>query len=91
MYRFESEDTPPLKMRLKIEVNTREHFTELGLASVPFEVDSPWFRGSAEVHTFALDELLGTKLRALYQRKKGQGATCSISGTPWKQDPSTHR
>ncbi len=72
VYRFESEDAHPLRMRLKIEVNTREHFTELGLVSVPFEVDSPWFRGSAEVHTFALDELLGTKFRALYQRKKGR-------------------
>lgn len=72
VYRFESEDVPPLKMRLKIEVNTREHFTQLGRASVPFEVDSPWFRGTADVHTFALDELLGTKLRALYQRRKGR-------------------
>jgi predicted nucleotidyltransferase component of viral defense system len=72
VYRFESEDAPPLKLRLKIEINTREHFTELGLESVPFEVDSPWFGGAAEVHTYALDELLGTKLRALYQRKKGR-------------------
>jgi predicted nucleotidyltransferase component of viral defense system len=72
VYRFESEDAPPLKMRLKIEVNTREHFTQLGRVSVPFEVNSPWFRGTADVHTFALDELLGTKLRALYQRKKGR-------------------
>ncbi len=72
VHRFESEDVPPLKMRLKIEVNTREHFTQLGRARVPFEVNSPWFRGTADVHTFALDELLGTKLRALYQRKKGR-------------------
>jgi len=72
VYRFESEDVPPLKMRLKLEVNTREHFTQLGRLSMPFEADSPWFRGSAAVQTFALDELLGTKLRALYQRKKGR-------------------
>lgn len=72
VYRFESEDVPPLKMRLKIEINTREHFTQLSRVSVPFEVDSPWFRGTVDVHTFALDELLGTKLRALYQRKKGR-------------------
>ena len=71
-YRFESEDTPPLKMRLKIEVNTREHFSEFGVTGVPLEVDSRWFRGRALVSTFALDELLGTKLRALYQRKKGR-------------------
>jgi predicted nucleotidyltransferase component of viral defense system len=40
-YRFESEDAPPLKLRLKIEINTREHFTELGVKQVPFEVANP--------------------------------------------------
>lgn len=72
VYRFESEDQPPLRLRLKIEINTREHFTELGLQRVPLEVDSRWFRGSAGVTTYTLDELLGTKLRALYQRRKGR-------------------
>lgn len=72
LYRFESEDRPPLRLRLKIEINTREHFTELGLQRMPLEVDSRWFSGSARVSTYTLDELLGTKLRALYQRKKGR-------------------
>lgn len=71
VYRFESEDSPPVRMRLKIEINSREHFTELGLVCMPFEVDSQWFQGKAAT-TFALDEMLGTKLRALYQRKKGR-------------------
>jgi len=71
-YRFDSEDTPALKLRLKIEINTREHFSELGLTRVPFEVQNRWFAGEAEVTTFPLDELLGTKLRALYQRAKGR-------------------
>jgi len=72
VYRFDSEDAPPLKLRLKVEINTREHFTELGVARVPFRVDNPWFTGAADVATCALDELLCTKLRALYQRKKGR-------------------
>ncbi|AKU92249.1 nucleotidyl transferase AbiEii/AbiGii toxin family protein [Vulgatibacter incomptus] len=72
VYRFDSEDSPPVRMRLKIEINSREHFTELGLLRVPLEVDNQWFRGKADVTTFALDELLGTKLRALYQRRKGR-------------------
>ena len=63
VYRFDSEDDPPLKMRLKIEIDTREHFSALGLTRVPFRVESRWFRGDAEV---------GTKLRALYQRNKGR-------------------
>ena len=72
VYRFDSEDDPPLRMRLKIEINTREHFTELGLTRVPFRVESRWFSGDAGVTTFKIDELMGTKLRALYQRSKGR-------------------
>jgi predicted nucleotidyltransferase component of viral defense system len=72
VYRFESEDAPPLNVRLKVEINTREHFTELGVRRVPFEVANPWFSGPSEVSTYAVDELLCTKLRALYQRKKGR-------------------
>lgn len=65
---------PPLDkhMRLKLEINTVEHFTVYGYESRPFEVNSDWFSGKAHVRTFSLNELLGTKLRALYQRKKGR-------------------
>ena len=35
-------------------------------------MDSPWFRGSADLLTYELEELLATKLRALYQRSKGR-------------------
>jgi predicted nucleotidyltransferase component of viral defense system len=38
----------------------------------PFGIRSPWFEGRAEVQTYTLDELLATKLRALYQRRKGR-------------------
>lgn len=72
LYRFESEIPPIRPMRLKIEINTREHFTVLGFAHHRIEADNPWCTGQAEVTTFAIDELLGTKLRALYQRKKGR-------------------
>lgn len=71
-YRFPSEDTPPLRLRLKVEINSREHFTVFGYKKVPFEVNSRWFRGAAGILTYGLEELLGTKLRALYQRKKGR-------------------
>lgn len=72
VYRFNSEDPQPLPLRLKIEINSREHFHVLGLEHSHFEVRSRWFSGSASIPTYALDELLGTKLRALYQRKKGR-------------------
>ena len=71
-YRFSSEGEPPIPLRLKVETNTREHFAVYGLKKVPFSVSSPWFSGSCEINSYELDELLGTKLRALYQRKAGR-------------------
>lgn len=71
-FRYESEIPPVEPMRLKVEVNTYEHFTEMGYCQMPFSVESPWFSGNTEIRTYSLDELLGTKLRALYQRRKGR-------------------
>ena len=71
-YRFESEVPPLRPLRLKIEINTREHFTVLGYSHRRLTAENPWFTGSADVITYELDELLGTKLRALYQRRKGR-------------------
>lgn len=72
VYRFDSEDQPPLPLRLKIEINSREHFTHFGYARMPFNVTSRWFEGTVDVTTFSTDELAATKLRALYQRRKGR-------------------
>ena len=33
---------------------------------------SDWFTGKANIRTYSINELLGTKLRALYQRSKGR-------------------
>jgi len=72
IYRFETSTMPIQPMRLKVEINTREHFSVLGVQRRHFVVDSPWFSGNAEISVYAIEELLGTKLRALYQRKKGR-------------------
>lgn len=71
-YRASSEIAPIVPLRLKIEINTREHFTVLGLAEQTLAVDSRWFTGQSAIPTFMVDELLGTKMRALYQRRKGR-------------------
>ncbi len=88
-YRFLSEDPSPVPLRLKVEINTREHFTEHGFKQVPFSVASRWFVGACKITTYDLDELLGTKLRALYQRRKGRDlfdmSTALLQG---KVDPS---
>jgi len=63
---------PIVSIRLKVEINCKEHFTVLGLTKIPFELKSKWFNGFCEITTYQLDELIGTKFRALYQRKKGR-------------------
>ncbi len=72
VYRVQSEGLPPITMRIKVEINTREHFAILGWKKHQFEVKSRWFTGKSDITTYSLEELLGTKLRALYQRKKGR-------------------
>ena len=72
LFRVESEIAPVVQIRLKIEINCFEHFNVLGLTKVPFRMENSWFTGEAELTTYHFEELLGTKLRALYQRKKGR-------------------
>lgn len=50
----------------------REHFSELGWEKTHFKVSSTWFSGECDLTTYKIEELLGTKIRALYQRKKGR-------------------
>ena len=71
-YKFETEIEPVITQKLKIEINTREHFSIQTLQKREHNVKSSWFTGSAEITTFSLEELLATKLRALYQRRKGR-------------------
>lgn len=59
-------------MRIKVETNTFERSPVRPLVQVNHAVDSSWFAGSADVTTFALAELVSTKVRALFQRSKGR-------------------
>lgn len=72
IYRFETTTQPVISMRLKIEINTREHFNVLGLKEIPYKVENSWFTGECNLTGYELEELLGTKLCALYQRRKGR-------------------
>lgn len=72
VYKLESEIAPVMPIRLKVEINCREHFSVLGWQKFPFSVESEWYTNSCEITTYQLEELLGTKLRALYQRRKGR-------------------
>ena len=72
IFRFKSEIEPVVPLRLKVEINMSENFIVHGPRRRTFEVDSPWHTASAEVLTYSPEELLATKLRALYQRRKGR-------------------
>lgn len=72
VFRAQAEDDPSTRLRLKVEINTYETSPARRLIRLPFSVESDWFTGAAEILTFAPEELMATKLRALYQRKKGR-------------------
>ena len=72
VYRFESEIPPVINLRLKIEINCREHFNVLGYKEIEHTIENTWANGSCKLITFEVEEMLGTKLRALYQRNKGR-------------------
>lgn len=58
--------------KIKIEINTTEHFNVLPICEAPLSTHSGWFTGDCTLKTYALEELMATKLRALYQRRKGR-------------------
>ena len=60
------------EIHLKVEINCKEHFSVFPMIRVPFSVENDWFSGKCDVFTYELDELVGTKVRALYQRLKGR-------------------
>ena len=72
VFKVEPTDAGAGEIHLKVEINCKEHFSVFPMVRVPFAVESDWFRGSCEVLTYELDELVGTKVRALYQRLKGR-------------------
>ena len=70
---FETESTDGLRrIRIKVETNVRETDPCFERTRRRFVVDSRWWSGAAHIPTFELDELIATKLRALYQRSRGR-------------------
>ncbi|WP_394332605.1 nucleotidyl transferase AbiEii/AbiGii toxin family protein [Petrimonas mucosa] len=72
VFKIDSTDIPVTTLRLKVEINCREHFSILGFEKVDFSVTNLWFTGKCQIITYKLDELIGTKVRALYERRKGR-------------------
>jgi predicted nucleotidyltransferase component of viral defense system len=72
IYRFESEIPPIINLRLKIEINCREHFSVIGTKEKFHSIKNGWLNEECFINVYQPEEMLGTKLRALYQRKKGR-------------------
>ena len=72
VFKVQSTDVESGDIHLKVEINCKEHFSVMPMVKVPFKVENSWFTGECEVLTYELAELTGTKLRAVYQRRKGR-------------------
>jgi predicted nucleotidyltransferase component of viral defense system len=70
IYRFDSEMQPVVNMRLKIEINTREHLNIFGLKEIPYTVKNSWFSGLCHITGYEIEELLGTKLKAMSAQER---------------------
>jgi predicted nucleotidyltransferase component of viral defense system len=71
-FKFSPEADSGSQLKLKVEVNTREHQPLYALKAYPFEVANDWYQAKAEIVSFEPEELFGTKLRALLQRHKNR-------------------
>lgn len=69
IFNFESEMQPVQILKLKVEINCREHFSVFDLKKKTYKVNSLWFNGQCNITTYEFEEF---KIRALYQRKKGR-------------------
>lgn len=83
IYRFSPESDPQAVLKLKVEINTREHGSLLGIRHYPFSVENDWYSGQADIASFEPEELFGTKLRAFLQRRKNRDLFDLHEG--WKQ------
>ena len=72
VFKYAPEVNPQATLKLKVEINTREHEPLFGIKPYPFAVDSDWYQGKAEIASFEPEEVFGTKLRALLQRRKNR-------------------
>lgn len=72
VFKFAPETDPQTTLKVKVEINTREHESLYGIKQYPFEIDSRWHQAKTDIASFEPEELFGTKLRALLQRRKNR-------------------
>ncbi len=72
VFKFAPEAEPETRLKLKVEINTREHQNLFALRKYPFSMESRWHQAQTDIVSFEPEELFGTKLRALLQRRKNR-------------------
>ena len=72
VFKFTPDADSGSQLKLKVEINTREHKSFHSVKTYPFEVNSDWHQAKTEIVSFEPEELFGTKLRALLQRNKNR-------------------
>jgi predicted nucleotidyltransferase component of viral defense system len=71
-YGVSSVSVPGAKLVVKVEANVTERSSHRPLVEIPFEFS---FRGAAmntSINGYDIHEMLGTKMRALFQRRRGR-------------------
>lgn len=71
-FKFAPEADSASQLKVKIEINTREHEPLYAHRKYAFEIQNDWHLATAELISYEPEELFGTKLRALLQRNKNR-------------------
>ena len=72
VFKFNPEADLQSTLKVKVEINTREHGSLFGIKHYPFVVENDWYQGKTQIASFEPEELFATKLRALLQRRKNR-------------------
>lgn len=72
IFKFVPESDPSTTLKLKVEINTREHDIFCEIKTYPFVISNGWYQANTNIVSFQPEELFGTKLRALLQRRKNR-------------------
>lgn len=72
VFKYAPEVDPDTTLKLKVEINTREHESLYGIKTYPFAISNGWYQATTDIASYQPEELFGTKLRALLQRRKNR-------------------
>jgi predicted nucleotidyltransferase component of viral defense system len=72
IYKVPSVAAPERELTVEVETNVSERLPRYALQRLPFALDFRGQRLKSTLVSYNINEMLGTKMRALFQRKKGR-------------------